>query len=108
MSDAYHKRLTNEKPLIHSDRGAHFRWSRWIERMEKYGYIRSMPRKGSSSDNATSEGFCERLKNEIFYGKNWQEVSIDEFIKIFNEYVEWYNTKRVKQLLIYLNLYEYG
>lgn len=107
MLDAYHKMLSNEKPTIHSDRGAHYRWPGWIERMERYGYTRSMSRKGASSDNAACEGFFGRLKNEMFYGKNWQEVSIDEFITILNEYIEWYNTKRIKQSLNYLSPYEY-
>jgi len=25
----------NEKPIIHSDRGCHYRWPGWIERIEK-------------------------------------------------------------------------
>ncbi len=27
----------NDHPIIHSDRGAHYRWSGWIERMENAG-----------------------------------------------------------------------
>lgn len=107
MLDAYHKILSDEKPTIHSDRGAHYRWPGWIERMERYGYTRSMSRKGASSDNAACEGFFGRLKNEMFYGKNWQEISIDEFITIFNEYIEWYNTRRIKRSLNYLSSFEY-
>lgn len=32
----------NEKPIIHSDSGCHYRWPGWIERMEKAGLTRSM------------------------------------------------------------------
>lgn len=39
-------------PLIHSDKGCHYRWSGWIERMEKAGLERSMSKKGCSPDNA--------------------------------------------------------
>lgn len=39
-------------PLIHSDKGCLYRWSGWIERMEKAGLERSMSKKGCSPDNA--------------------------------------------------------
>ena len=38
-----------------------------------------MSRKGCSPDNAACEGFFGRLKVEMFYGCNWNHVSIDEF-----------------------------
>ena len=68
MLDTYYFSLANgEKPLIHSDRGAHYRWPGWIERMNKYGFKRSMSKKGCSPDNSACEGFFGRLKNEMFY-----------------------------------------
>ena len=45
-----------EKPIIHSDRGVHYRWPGWIDRMEKNGFIRSMSKKGCSPDNSACEG----------------------------------------------------
>ncbi len=33
------------KPIIHTDHGCHYRWFRWISRMESNGYIRSMSKK---------------------------------------------------------------
>ena len=32
----------DEKPLVHSDRGAHYRWPGWIERMTAADLTRSM------------------------------------------------------------------
>ena len=69
-----------EKPLIHSDRGCHYRWPGWIERMDKAGLVRSMSRKGCSPDNSACEGFFGRLKNEMFYNISWQGISVPEFI----------------------------
>jgi hypothetical protein len=63
-----------EKPIIHSDRGCHYRWPGWIERMEREGLIRSMSKKGCSPDNAACEGFFLRLKNEMFYGYHGQVI----------------------------------
>lgn len=54
-----------ERPVIHSDRGGHYRWPGWLERVNAAGLIRSMSRKGCSPDNAACEGFFGRLKTEI-------------------------------------------
>lgn len=55
-----------------------------------------MSRKGYTPDNAACEGFFGRLKNEMFYNRNWLNVSIDEFIDEVNKYIEWYSHKRRK------------
>ncbi len=36
------------------------------------------------------------LGNEMFYGRSWQDVSIDEFIKILDDYMHWYAEERIK------------
>lgn len=58
---------TSVRPIIHSDRGGHYRWPGWLERVNAAGLIRSMSRKGCSPDNAACEGFFGRLKNEMYY-----------------------------------------
>jgi len=64
--------------------------------MENAGLTRSMSKKGCSPDNAACEGFFGRLKNEMFYGRSWQNVSIDHFINELDSYLRWYNEKRIK------------
>ncbi|NLX27103.1 MAG: IS3 family transposase [Lentisphaerae bacterium] len=86
----------NEHPIIHSDRGGHYRWPGWIERMDKASLTRSMSRKGCSPDNSACEGFFGRLKNEFFYCRSWIGVTVDEFIKELDEYITWYNEDRIK------------
>ena len=88
-----------EQPIVHSDRGAHYRWPGWLERMTKAGLTRSMSQKGCSPDNAACEGFFGRVKNEMFYNRSWAGVSIDEFIAILDNYLQWYNEKRIKMSL---------
>lgn len=51
--------------------------------------------------------FFGRLKVEMFYGRNWNHVFIDEFISILDSYIYWYNTKRIKQSLAWLSPLEY-
>lgn len=87
---------SDEKPVVHSDRGCHYRWPEWISIIESNGLKRSMSKKGCSPDNAACEAFFGRLKNEMFYNRNWQGVSVEQFIEQVNEYIEWYNSKRIK------------
>lgn len=96
-----------EHPILHSDRGCHYRWPGWIDRMENAGLVRSMSKKGCSPDNSACEGFFGRLKNEMFYGKDWRGVSIDTFIEILNNYLIWYNEERIKVSLGYMSPKEY-
>lgn len=95
------------KPVIHSDRGAHYRWPGWLTRVSNAKLIRSMSRKGCSPDNAACEGFFGRLKTEMFYPRNWQDVSVDQFIQTVDAYIRWYNEKRIKISLGSLSPVEY-
>ena len=82
------------KPIIHTDRGCHYRWPGWIERMKKNGYTRSMSQKGCSPDNAACEGLFGRIKNEFFYNQDWTGVTVEEFSRELDLYLHWYNEKR--------------
>ncbi len=96
LDEAISSLKESEKPIIHSDRGAHYRWEGWIKRIEKAGLIRSMSRKGCSPDNSACEGFFGRLKNEMFYGHSWKNITIEQFIDVVNDYIIWYSEKRIK------------
>jgi len=43
----------------------------------------------------------------MFYNRSWIGVSIDEFIDILNEYLHWYNEKRIKMSLGAMSPLEY-
>ena len=97
----------NDRPVVHSDRGAHYRWPGWLTRMGDAKLIRSMSRKGCSPDNAACEGFFGRLKTELFYPRNWQGTTIEQFIQVVDAYIHWYNEKRIKLSLGSLSPVEY-
>lgn len=99
--------LTGDQPIIHSDRGAHYRWPGWMSRITDAKLIRSMSRKGYSPDNAACEGFFGRLKNEFFYPRNWQSSTIEQFVEALDSYIRWYNEKRIKISLGYRSPVEY-
>ena len=94
-------------PMVHSDRGCPYQWPGWIQRMKEAGLTRSMSKKGCSPDNAACEGFLGRLKNEMFYGRLWIGVSPDNFAQELDDYINWYNCKRIKLSLGGLSPIEY-
>lgn len=103
MLDSAINVLDGERPIIHNDRGCHYRWPGWITRMEDAQLTRSMSKKGCSPDNAACEGFFGRMKNECFYNRCFKDFSIDQFIDYIDRYIHWYNTKRIKKSLGYLS-----
>ncbi|MEO8014159.1 MAG: IS3 family transposase [Polaromonas sp.] len=98
---------SDDWPVVHSDRGAHYRWPGWLTRMGDAKLIRSMSRKGCSPDNAACEGFFGRLKTELFYPRDWQATTLEQFIQAVNAYICWYNEKRIKLSLSFLSPLEY-
>ena len=98
---------SDNKPVVHSDRGAHYRWPGWLSRIADAKLTRSMSRKGCSPDNAACEGFFGRLKNELFYPRNWQFTTIEQFTQELDAYIRWYNERRIKMSLGALSPVEY-
>lgn len=89
----------DEKPIVHSDRGCHYRWPEWINIMDNSGLTRSMSKKGCSPDNSACEGFFGHLKTEMFYGHNWDHYNINDFINEVEDYMHWYCKHRIKTTL---------
>ena len=98
MLDAAIETVTasSERPVVHSDRGGHYRWPGWLSRIADAKLVRSMSRKACSPDNAACEGFFGRLKNELFYPRDWLSTTIDEFVAAVDAYIRWYNEARIK------------
>ena len=96
LQDACSTLGEDDKPVIHSDRGCHYRWPEWIRICEDNNLTRSMSAKGCSPDNAAAEGFFGRLKQEFFHKRSFAGVSMDEFIGLLDDYMVWYRDKRIK------------
>jgi putative transposase len=89
----------HDRPVVHSDRGGHYRWPGWLTRIADARLVRSMSRKACSPDNAACEGFFGRLKNELFYARDWLNTTVDEFMAALDAYIRWYNQARIKMSL---------
>ncbi|MFD2729715.1 IS3 family transposase, partial [Enterococcus camelliae] len=68
---------------------------------------RSMSKKGCSPDNSACEGFFGRLKNEVFYQRDWKNITINQFIDQVDDYIHWYNNQRIKLSLGGLSQLQY-
>ena len=95
------------KPLVHSDRGCHYRWPGWLDLMERYGLTRSTGAKGCSPDNAAAEGFFGRMKTESVYPGRWEERTRDEVLVLIDDCIRWYNHERIKQSLGWMSPVQY-
>jgi transposase InsO family protein len=98
---------SNDRPVVHSDRGGHYRWPAWLARMSDANLTRSMSRKACSPDDAACEGFFGRLKTEMFYPRDWRSTNVEQFIDVIDSYIRWYNEKRIKISLGSLSPIEY-
>ena len=81
LEDACALLAPGERPVIHSDRGGHYRWPGWISICEGHGLARSMSAKGCSPDNAAMEGFFGLLKREFWHGRDWSGWTPARFIE---------------------------
>ncbi len=66
-----------------------------------------MSKKGYSPDNSACEGFFGRLKNEMFYQRDWKNTTINQFINKLDDYIHWYNNQRIKLSLGRLSPLQY-
>ena len=74
-----------ECPIIHSDQGVLYGTAEWVK---------SMSRRGNCYDNAVIESFFAILKSECFYSRTYH--SIAELQAEIEEYLVYYNQKRIK------------
>ena len=94
LEDACARLAPGERPVIHSDRGGHYRWPGWISICEDNGLTRSMSAKGCSPDNAAMEGFFGLLKREFWHGRDWSGWAPARFIEELGAWIGRYNTER--------------
>lgn len=91
--------------IIHTDRGGHYRGLNWLERVDNLGIKRSMSRIGNSGDNAACEGFFGRMKTEMFYDIEWD--NIEQLENAIDRYMDFYNNTRIKKSLNWMSIQEH-
>ena len=106
MLDKAIKKLdTNDKLVIHSDQGFHYKHWSWTSKLKRMNITQSMSRKGNCLDNSPMENFFGILKQEMYYGvefKNYEQLR-----KEIESYIKWYNEDRIKTKLNGMSPAEY-
>lgn len=105
MKEAIEKLDENTKPIVHSDQGWQYQHKAYQKMLKDKGLAQSMSRKGNCLDNAVAENFFGLLKSEMYHGKSFENA--DELIMKIEEYIEYYNTQRIKVKLKGLTPIEY-
>lgn len=80
--------------ILHSDQGWQYQMKRYQSILRENGVIQSMSRKGNCLDNAVIENFFGLLKSEMYYKKKFE--SVDQLIREIEDYIYYYNNKRIK------------
>lgn len=83
--------------ILHSDQGWQYQHSGYRKRLEERHIVQSMSRKGNCLDNAVAESFFGTMKSELLYAEKFETP--EAFIKALDEYIEYYNNKRIKSRL---------
>ena len=91
-------------PLFHSDRGFQYTTQVFRDKLIAAGMTRSMSRVGKCVDNGPMEGFWGILKRERYYGRRF--TSREELVKMIEDYILYYNSRRLQRGLGVLTPFE--
>ena len=95
MLDKAFTKIPNDTGLIlHSDQGWQYQMNRYQLRLKQKGIVQSMSRKGNCLDNSVMENFFGLLKTEMFYKHSFE--SAEHLMKEIDDYIEYYNNRRIK------------
>ena len=90
---------TYDDLILHSDQGWQYQHAYFVKELSEKNIQQSMSRKGNSIDNGLMESFFGIMKSEMFYGQEDQYETIEDLIKAIDEYMDYYNNKRIKTKL---------
>lgn len=96
-----------EGTIFHSDQGSLYNNLKFQKELERNNFIQSMSRKGTPIDNAPMESFFSTLKSEVIYNPLIEIKSYEDLKREIEEYIEYYNNKRIQKGLGYLTPKEY-
>ena len=96
-----------ENTILHSDQGWQYQHDFYHRFLESKGIQPSMSRKGNSPDNGMMESFFGILKSEMFYGYENHFRSLEDLEQAIVNYIDYYNTKRIKVKLKGLSPVQY-
>jgi putative transposase len=105
LSMAYFRRRPAPGLIHHSDRGSQYACHEYQKRLEQYGMLPSMSRKGDCWDNAPMERFFRSLKSERLNGLRFPSRQAAR-LEIL-DYIGFYNADRLHSSNGYLSPMDY-
>lgn len=94
LNDALNKRKDVSGLILHSDQGFQYTSYEYKAICESNGITISMARKGTPMDDSPIESWHSLLKKETLY--NNDITFLEEYIALVEEWIEFYNTDRLK------------
>ena len=94
LNDALNKRKDVSGLILHSNQGFQYTSYKYKAICESNGITISMARKGIPIDDSPIESWHSLLKKETLYNNNI--ISLEEYIELVKEWIEFYNTDRIK------------
>lgn len=82
--------------IFHSDQGWQYQMAQYHTILQEHGINQSMSRKGNCLDNCVMENFFGKMKNEMFYGHEYEFESLEALQTAMEEYISYYNTERIQ------------
>ena len=92
-------------PLFHSDRGFQYTSKTFKYKLNGINAVQSMSRVGRCIDNGPMEAFWGTLKSEMYYLRKFS--TFEELEQAIDEYIKFYNTKRLQKKLKGMTPIEY-
>lgn len=100
--------LTKDAPFrttVHTDQGWAYQMKSFTEKLKDNKIFQSMSRRGNCLDNSPIENFFGIMKQEMYYGVVYESFEALEYA--VNEYIYYYNNKRIKEKLTGMSPVEY-
>ena len=94
LNEAISKRKDVRGLILHSDQGFQYTSLEYKAICSSNGITISMSRKGTPIDDSPIESWHGLLKKETLYNNNI--TSIEHYVRLVEEWIEFYNTKRIK------------
>ena len=95
LDEAFIKYPNLEGLIFHSDMGWQYQHNYYQQRLKAKGIIQSMSRKGNCIDNCIMESFFGVMKNEMFYGHEYEFKALDDLEKSMREYISYHNNQKI-------------
>lgn len=96
LNKAFTKYPNLNNLIFHSDQGWQYQMTQYHQTLNERGIQQSMSRKGNCLDNSPMENFFGKMKNEMFYGHEYEFETLEQLQKAMEEYIDYYNNKRIQ------------